>query len=416
MAKTFSVWIARRYPNGQSKSGRTRWKTEAVKFQKEVNEGDRVMVFWKTADGKTGEKMMPSPYRAGFKEAATYRDKKTTELATLQEAVPEGKTAWKAFRTEFEKDKLQGTGSERKADLTVRDYNSLLNRVESILAPKCVEDLDDKGVANFRSKLMSQKAKQAKDGKLSPGSIAKNIRYLKAVLSYARRKGYRVANHVESVKTWPSDTRFFPDEALRKIFAVIDSAQRPALDAPYSCSAWWEGFLWIQRSNGLRLSEALNLKWEDVSLDQATLHIPFQKNGQATTLPLSEQTVSYLRKLVDLGETHVFPTGGLHEKSLYEEFHRLQALAGVHLRCLLASRDADHVCTPSCSFFGFHSLRKAFCSINAQNGMPLEVLCALARHSSVSVTQKYYLDAEALRLNAAGTLADPVFNTEEPAA
>lgn len=416
MAKKFSVWIARRYPKGKSNSGRTRWKTEAVKFQKEVKDDDRLMCFWKDANGKGGEKMMPSPGKAGFKEAAKFRDKKATELATLQEAIPEGKTSWKAFRSEFEKEKLQATGSERLADLTLRDYNSLLNRVESILSPKCIEDLDDKGVAKFRTKLMTLEAKQAKDTKLSPGSIAKNIRYLKAVLTFARRKGYNVANHVESVKTWPSDTRFLPDEALRKIFAVIDSAQRPAFsDSPFEVADWWKGFLWVMRSNGLRLNEALSMKWEDVSLDQGELYIPIQKNGNATTLPLSEQTVSYLRKLVDLGETYVFPTDGLHEKTLYEEFHRLQALAGVSRRCLLADRDQEHTCTPSCTFFGFHSLRKAFCSINAQNGMPLETLCALARHSSVTVTQKYYLDQQALINRAKGTLADPTFDMEEPA-
>ncbi|MEW4564689.1 tyrosine-type recombinase/integrase [Bremerella sp. JC770] len=419
MAKTFSVWIARRYPHPEQKDdgGRTRWKTEAVQFQKQIDDEDRVMCFWKDASGKGGEKMMSSQGKAGFREAAKFRDKKTTELATQQEEVPEGKTSWKAFRSQFEKEKLQATGSERLADLTLRDYNSLLNRVESILSPKCIEDLDNNGVAKFRTKLMGTEVKQSKDGKLSPGSISKHIRYLKSLLSFARRKGYKVASHVEPVKTWPSDTRFLPDEALRKIFAVIASVQRPTFsDSPFEAADWWRGFLWVMRANGLRLSEALNMKWEDVSLDQGELYIPIQKNGNATTLPLSEQTVAYLRKLVDLGETYVFPTDGLHEKTLYEEFHRLQALAGVSRRCLLADRDQEHTCTPSCTYFGFHSLRKAFCSINAQNGMPLETLCALARHSSVTVTQKYYLDQQALINRAKGTLADPTFDMEEPAA
>jgi len=417
MAKSFSVWISRRWQIGESKTGRPRWKTEAIQYQKEVNEGDRVMVFWKTADGKTGEKMMPSPGRAGFKEAAKIREKKETELAIQVETVPEGKTSWKEFRSQFEKEKLQATGSAKLADLTLRDYNSLLGRIETILAPKCIEDLDNQGVAKFRTKLMVAEVKQSKDGKLSPGSISKHVRYMKSLLSFARRKGYTVASHVEAVKTWPSDTRYFPDEALRKVFAVIDSVQRPAFpDSPFESGDWWRGFLWVMRANGLRLSEALNMKWEDVSLDQGELYIPVQKNGKATTLPLSDQTVGYLRKLVDLGETYVLPTHGLHQKTLYEEFHRLQALAGVSLRCLLADRDHQHTCTQSCNYFGFHSLRKAFCMINAENGMPIETLCALARHSSIAVTQKYYLDQQALINRAKGTLADPTFDMEEPAA
>ncbi|PQO37573.1 hypothetical protein DTL21_06410 [Bremerella cremea] len=414
MAK-ISVWIAKRKPNGTTKSGRTAWKTEAFRFKNEIAKDPdaRVLVFWKVGR-RNGEKLMEATGENGWRQAVKFRDEKLKELLAENEIVPEGRTAWKTFRAEFEREKLQATGTERLANLTVRDYRQLLDRLERLINPKTVEALDDKTVAKFRSLLMTTKAKQSKDGKLGAGSVSKYLRYFRSLLNFARKKGYSVANTVEQIKTWPSDTRYLPDESLQKIFGVLDSAKRPVLDAPYSIPDWWRGFLWLMRSNGLRLSEALNLRWENVSLDNATILLPTQKNGQSTTLPISVQTAAYLRKLVDLGEEFVFPTGGLHEKALYEEWHAIQSLAGVNRRCLLADRDPDHTCTESCQYFGFHSLRKAFCSINAQNGMALEVLCALARHSSVAVTQRFYLDAEALRMKAAGTLADPKFETKEP--
>jgi integrase len=68
---------------------------------------------------------------------------------------------------------------------------------------------------------------------------------------------------------------------------------------------------------------------------------------------------------------------------LYDEFHRIQRAAGVHLPC----RD-DHEHTESCHRYGFHDLRRAFATMNAPQ-LTADALQALMRHKSYTTTQRY---------------------------
>ena len=56
---------------------------------------------------------------------------------------------------------------------------------------------------------------------------------------------------------------------------------------------------------GLRSIEAKNLKWSDINLEQASLHIPDTKNGKPLNIPLSTQAIALLNE-VPKGNEFVF--------------------------------------------------------------------------------------------------------------
>jgi integrase len=70
-------------------------------------------------------------------------------------------------------------------------------------------------------------------------------------------------------------------------------------------------------------------------------------------------------------------------RTLYYDFTRIQEAAKIKLPC-----DADHQHTRACRVYGFHDLRRAFATMNADKLTP-DALQALMRHKSYQTTQKY---------------------------
>ena len=67
----------------------------------------------------------------------------------------------------------------------------------------------------------------------------------------------------------------------------------------------------------------------------------------------------------------------------WAEFSRIQELAGIHLIC-----DGDHDHTDACHTYGFHDLRRAFATMNAER-LTADALQSLMRHKDYTTTQRY---------------------------
>jgi len=91
--------------------------------------------------------------------------------------------------------------------------------------------------------------------------------------------------------------------------------------------------------------------------------------------------VEHLRKLPGFGR-FVFPWPH-YKTTLYLDFAEIQRVAKINLTC---ARKHEH--TPACHVYGFHDLRRAFATMNADRLTP-DALQALMRHKSYSTTQLY---------------------------
>ena len=91
--------------------------------------------------------------------------------------------------------------------------------------------------------------------------------------------------------------------------------------------------------------------------------------------------IEHLKRLANLDPV-VFPWN--HDRTtLQNEFHRIQEAAGINLPC-----GKTHEHTDACHFYGFHDLRRAFATMNADK-LSADALQALMRHKSYQTTQKY---------------------------
>ncbi len=59
--------------------------------------------------------------------------------------------------------------------------------------------------------------------------------------------------------------------------------------------------IWIAYRHGLRASEVCDLRWEQIDLGTASLHVTRAKGGDATTHPLMGDELRMLRRLARTG-------------------------------------------------------------------------------------------------------------------
>ena len=333
---------------------------------------------WVDPEGKRRSK------RIGSKSMAEkYARKKEGELAagTYQN---ESRKPWSKFREEWES-KI-GDGMEPQSK---RCTLNALDHFERIIKPVRVQQIKTQTIDEYVSKRRLEKGQKA-ESIVSPATVNKELRHLRAVLRVAHEWGYLpTIPKVRMVKEPEKLIRYVTPEHFAAMYAACDVAERPESDV-YTPADWWRALLVFMYMTGWRISEPLALRWDDVSLDKGeaiTWHED-NKGKRDERVPLHPIVVAHLRKLVDLGSI-VFPWPH-HERTLWVEFARIQVAAkdeaGNRIIDLLCREKHEH--TDSCHLYGFHDLRRAFASMNAPR-LGGDALQSLMRHKSYLTTKKY---------------------------
>jgi integrase len=127
----------------------------------------------------------------------------------------------------------------------------------------------------------------------------------------------------------------------------------------------------------------LGFRRDDLDLAEGTAITRFEDNKgkRDERVKLHPVVVEHLRPLASF-DPHVFPWN--HDRrTLDDEFRRIQEAAKIKLPCR-----GEHEHTPACFVYGFHDLRRAFATLNADRLTP-DALQALMRHKSYQTTQVY---------------------------
>jgi integrase len=132
---------------------------------------------------------------------------------------------------------------------------------------------------------------------------------------------------------------------------------------------------------GLRVTEACQLKLEDLELEKGYLTVKRAKWGKTRrvglTLRARQALEVYLTKRPACGPQQLLITGGGKPVVRY----------GVRTRLEKLGRRADVKVTP-------HALRRAFVTINANKGRPLPMLQIACGHSDITTTRSYCMTTE----------------------
>jgi integrase len=322
---------------------------------------------WYDPEGKRRVKSC-GPGTRGKRMAERLRRKVEAELltGTYQSKLD---TTWKEFREEYEAKILPGVAPATRYEVT-----GALDHFEGIVRPGRVAYLATAHVDQYIAARRKQGGKR-KGTLVSPATINKELRHLKAVLGKAREWGHLPALPKFHMEKAPKKlSGYIPPEHFAKLYAVCDQAELPDR-LPFPAADWWRGLLVTLYLTGWRIGALLALQREDVDLETgvALSQAEDTKGKRDVKTPLHPMIVEHLQRLAAFAPA-VFPWR-YPVRRLYDEFARLQDLAGVRPE---GKRPR----------YGFHDLRRAFATMNADR-LTAEQLQVLMQHKSYQTTLTY---------------------------
>jgi integrase len=316
------------------------------------------------------------PGSQGKKADEKLRKKTQAELLTGTYR-SKAKKAWAEFRQEYEAKVLNGL-----AVRTRDQVKTCLDHFERLINPKRVATLTTQAVDDFIAARRKEPGKKG-GSLLSPASINHDLRHIKATLKVAVEWGYlpvlpkfRMEKVPKKLPTYTTGDHFA---------AIYKACEQAKMPTGLACSPadWWRALIVMGYMTGWRISDMLGLWRDDLNLEAGTAITRWGSNkGKRDELvKLHPVVVEHLRKLAGF-DPRVFPWNH-NRRTLQTEFAKIQEAAKIKLPCTEA-----HEHTRFCHVYGFHDLRRAFATMNADKLTP-DALQALMRHKSYQTTQVY---------------------------
>jgi integrase len=239
---------------------------------------------------------------------------------------------------------------------------------------------------------------------VSPATINKELRHPRAALRVAKDWGYlpqvprfRFLREQQDLPTYVTGDHF------TALYAACDPARMPRGLPNVSAADWWRVLLFMAYVTGWRIDQMLSLQRDKLDLDAGTVRSKAgdTKGKREVLLKLHPVVIDHLRRRAGF-DPAVFPWNH-HSRTLYDEFLRIQQAAGINLPC-----DEEHEHNEFCHVYGYHDLRRAFATMNADKLTP-DALQALMQHKSYQTTQRYsnmarQMNEEVVKLHVPGVL------------
>ncbi len=270
---------------------------------------------------------------------------------------------------------------------TISWYLDILNRyftfLESNNLLKPVAELGTTEFKAYLSQLKSSSKWQGKPdikddkGKLSPYSIQGHVRAIKAFWGWLSREEYIKQNPLSKLplpKVPNQLIKTLTEDQIRKLFSGIDKYIPTGMK--YYC------ILLILLDSGVRISELVNIKLQDINPDYGSILVT-GKGQKQRIVPVSKTTrkemVRYLNQsrpqICPVGSPYLFPNGeGEHISinSVQQFLRRLAVKAGF----------GDVKVSP-------HIFRHTAATVSLTSGANVLVLKDILGHASLLTTQRY---------------------------
>lgn len=255
--------------------------------------------------------------------------------------------------------------SEAKNEASTVDSKKQIFRdhIEPTLGARPVRSINYATIEDLKHALLKPR------GKLGAKTVNNVLTVLRRMLVVAKKRG--VIDEVPEIEWLKADRPAFD-------FFAFDEAPRLAAAA----DGEWIAMILVGLRCGLRQSELIGLRWEDVDLVAGKIHvrqaivrgkIKPPKNGKPREVPLSNEARAALKSHRHLRGEYVFCDLDGKPLTKGECKHPLwRACKRSGLRRV-----------------GWHVLRHTFASHLAMRGVPLRTIMELMGHSTIQMTMRY---------------------------
>lgn len=205
---------------------------------------------------------------------------------------------------------------------------------------------------------------------LKPNSIRANMKVVKAFINYLHDREHLEVNYAHKIKI-PKfrqvELEIIPAKLAEELI-ITGSEPGPgdSVLSRHSKKEHREALQFVLRT-GLRVSELIKLKTRDINLEDETFKVN-SKGGKIDVLPLPKDQLKVLKRRCR-GSGKVFK---VNREMLNKTIKRGAKRVGIE------------------SKLSIHSMRHIFCTSLLKNGVPLQIVSRLMRHSSIKITDSVY--------------------------
>lgn len=264
---------------------------------------------------------------------------------------------------------------------TVSEYTAMARRIEDRFGDRNVCDIKPLEIDAFIKDLAAKG--------LSKNTISTNLLIFKMILRHAQIKGYLTESPADCVripKNLPHHRRELPsDQTTQKII--------------HSINCHFGLFAYFILYTGLRKSEALALRWDDIDFENHLIHVnkvltyqtnrPILRCHTKTEAGMRDVVLldTLAEKLSPKGKGILFPDangGYMSEQAYKRHWERYRRESGVD-------------CTA-------HQIRHSYATLLYEAGIPDKDTQALMGHSDISVTRNIYQHIRQQKLDTSRTM------------
>ncbi|MBI4057249.1 MAG: site-specific integrase [Elusimicrobia bacterium] len=228
-----------------------------------------------------------------------------------------------------------------------RDMRHMIDRLLGLLGDKPLESVTSLTVQEIRNKI-KETASAARANRYH--SLLRSIIY--RAIEWGKFFGKNPAAITKLEKESTGRTRYLSEEEVGRLLKVCYPRIYPII----LCAL----------STGMRRGEILNLKWDDVNLENKMIYILESKSGRPREIPIIQKLYDVLATL-EKGKEKVFQVPVI---TLRKYFARALKEANIH-------------------HFRFHDLRHTFASHFVMKTGDLPTLQKILGHQSPAMTQRY---------------------------
>jgi integrase/recombinase XerD len=220
-------------------------------------------------------------------------------------------------------------------------------------------------------------------------TINRYIALLKVIFNHSIRMGLIDTNpvKVKKFKEIPRKHYYSEDEVKRMLQAVNKIHQEARTLIQYT----FKYVFIIALMTGMRLSEILNLKWED--LKDNCFYIYNNKERAEKFVPIPQYLKVLLLELKKEGDIYIIPMNRRSPDAIRKTWTRVQKIANVSGR--------------------FHDLRRTYAVQLMNLDVSLRIIQNLLGHQDITTTQVYTPDILSLKQKVVDKLKLPVIDTTD---
>lgn len=353
LAQTIADRVIRKL--GSKEAPMKAWvKQDAKQVQKYGASKASWYVEWKEPDTRKLRCKSCGPGVAGKRLARKEAERINAEIVTGSYGSNLNKS-WADFRTDYEAKTVAGL-----SPLTKLAIARALDVFESIIGLTKITAVNTAVIDTFKA---------ARRKEVSPASVNKDLRHIKAALNKAKKWKYlKELPDFEFEREARKLPRYVTPQDFAAIYRVADHATFPRMQGILP-GDWWRAVFVFAFMTGWRIGEILSLRRDDLDMatGEATTRAENNKGKRDDRIILHPIALVHIEKLPTFGE-NVFPWPH-HRRTLFHELKRLCTAAKV-------------------GPYGFHDFRRAFATMNAGR-VTADALQSLMRHRSYETTKLY---------------------------